>query len=146
MCLHDTKILWVYQHQLKRASTQKKPTPREYQISIQNPTFMSQHQLGEPNHQVQDPTYRQKEICPTVPTIFKYFLQVHELSMLQHVGICSLIIINMRMFVPLLIATHGLPQTLPISLSLFMSQIFHCHCLYHRSIIVSSTCIKSSTI
>jgi hypothetical protein len=62
MLLHETTISGVYQHQLKRA-----PTPREYQLSIQDPTCRSQHQLRceESNPQVQDPACRQKTICPT---------------------------------------------------------------------------------
>jgi hypothetical protein len=75
--LHETTISGVYQHQLKRA-----PTPREYQLSIQDPTCRSQHQLRceESNPQVQDPTCRHKTIC-------QMYQQICDLSIL-HTYVC----------------------------------------------------------
>jgi hypothetical protein len=74
MLLHETTISEVYQHQQKRA-----PTPRDYQLSIQDPTCRSQHQLRceESNPQLQDPSCRHKTIFPTCTNNLSQYVPIN---------------------------------------------------------------------
>jgi hypothetical protein len=53
-----------------------------------------------------------------LPAFFKYFIQICDLSILQHVSIHTFLNKNSHMFASILIETRKLPQTHPITLSL----------------------------
>jgi hypothetical protein len=111
------------------------PTEKEHQLQkstksqIQDSACRSQHQLRceDSSPQVQDLSCRQKTICPTVKNVLKYFLKIHNLSMIQHAGIHDLINYNSWMSTPILTTNCELPQTQKVSLSL-SSFLSNCHC------------------